>query len=50
MTVKYLLLYIDSYDRSEHYRTFESKDKLDEFIKRDTVHNVINIYELKEVK
>lgn len=48
--MKYLLVYTDSYNRSESIRRFETKEKLDAFIKRDEVYNVIEIYELRKVQ
>lgn len=47
--IKFMCIYIDSYDRQEKIETFVYKADMEKFCRSDNVYSVVNIYSLTEI-
>ena len=47
--IKYMVIYIDTYNRDEKIETFITKESMENFCRSDEVYSVINIYMLEEI-
>ena len=47
--IKYMVIYIDTYDRDEKIETFITKESMEIFCRSDGVYSVINTYMLEEI-